>query len=239
MGTSTSNRHALLFTPQGGKLLKTPDYSAKDNLQNRTINVQIDAQGDATAHITTHYTGLQQETASAVMQMLNPEDQKKYLYNHINLPSFEINKYEFAQHKDRVPVVTEKLSLTVRKCVSKSGTRIFLTPNLLSSGTHNLAAQERRTTDIIAKMDYIDTDTVRYHLPAGYHAEFTPENVNLKSVFGEYSASVQISEGMVLYIRQIKMNKGKYPANTYKEFTEFYKKIAKADKMQLVFVNKS
>jgi hypothetical protein len=131
LGTSTSNRHALLATPQGGKLVKTPTYVAKDNLQIRNIDVQVNTQGDATANITTLYTGLQQETASAVMHQLNPEDQKKYLYKNINLPSFEINKYEFAQQKERIPVVTEKLSLTVRKCVSKSGTRMFLTPNLL------------------------------------------------------------------------------------------------------------
>jgi hypothetical protein len=72
-----------------------------------------------------------------------------------------------------------------------------------------LPVKETRTTDIVTKMDYIDTDTVRYHLPAGYHAEYTPENMHFKSVFGEYSASVQVTDGTVLYVRQIKMNKGK------------------------------
>jgi hypothetical protein len=229
----------LLFTPEGGKLVQTPVYTAKDNLQTRKADIHINSQGDATAEINTVYTGLQQELPSALMHQLSPDEQKKYLYEHMSLPSFEINQFGFSQQKTRIPAVTEKLSLTIRKCVSKSGNRIFLTPNLLTISNVSLPVTEKRKTDIIRNKAYTNVDTIRYHLPAGYHPEYQPENMSYQSKFGEYSASVQVSEGMITYIRRIQIHKGKYPAEAYQEFMEFYKKIAKADKMQLVFVNKS
>jgi hypothetical protein len=239
LGSSTYNRYALLFTPEGGKLVQTPVYTAKDNLQTRKADIHINDQGDATAEVNTVYTGLQQELPSALMHQLSHEEQKKYLYEHISLPSFEINQFGFSQQKTRVPEVTEKLSLTVRKCVSKSGNRIFLTPNLLTTSNISLPVTEKRKTEIIRNRAYTNVDTIRYHLPVGYHPEFQPENMNYQSKFGEYSASVQVSEGMIIYVRRMQIHKGKYPAEAYQEFMEFCKKVAKADKMQLVFVNKS
>jgi hypothetical protein len=239
LGSSTYNRYALLFTPDGGKLVQTPVYTAKDNLQIRKADIHINLQGDATAEVNTVYTGLQQELPSALMHQLSPDEQKKYLYEHISLPSFEISQFGFSQQKTRIPEVTEKLSLTVRKCVSKSGNRIFLTPNLLTTSNISLPATEKRKTEIIRNMAYTNVDTIRYHLPVGYHPEYQPENMNYKSKFGEYSASIQVSDGMIIYIRRMQIHKGKYPAEAYQELMEFYKKVAKADKIQLVFVNKS
>lgn len=239
LGRSTYNRYALLFTPDGGKLVKTPMYTAKDNLQVRKADIHIDAQGDAKAEVNTLYTGLQQEIPSALMHQLNPDEQKKYLYNHITLPSFEITKFDFTQQKSRIPAVTEKISLSVRKCVSKSGNRIFLTPNLLTTTSVSLPATEKRKTEIIRNMAYTDIDTIRYHLPSGYRPEYQPESLNYRSKFGEYAASVEVSEGVIIYIRRVQIYQGKYPAETYNELQDFYKKVTKADKMQLVFVNKS
>jgi hypothetical protein len=88
-------------------------------------------------------------------------------------------------------------------------------------------------------MAYIDTDTIQYHLPEGYHPEFLPEPVRHKSAFGEYTASVTIENGVITYIRTLLMNKGTFPATAYNELIEFRKKIIKADKTQIVFVNKS
>jgi hypothetical protein len=239
MGGFTGNRHALLITPEGGKVVKTPTYTGKDNLQQRKADIHLNAQGDATAEVTSVYTGQQQDDLSQMIYAYSPEEQKKWLYKSIKIPSFEINSFNYSHSKERIPAVSEKVSLTVRKCASKSGSRLFLTPNLLSVDGYVPAATENRRSAIVISMSYIDTDTIRYHLPEGYHPEFLPEVIRYQSAFGEYTASVIVDNGMITYIRKAVMHKGTYPATTYSELIEFRMKMAKADKMQIVFVNKS
>jgi hypothetical protein len=239
MGGFTGNRHALLVTPEGGKIVKTPTYSAKDNLQQRKAEVSISAQGDATVDVTTLYTSQKQDFLSQMIYAYSPDEQKKWLYKTINIPSFEINSFNYSHSKERMPAVTEKISLNIRKCASKSGSRLFLTPNMLSVENYVPAAIENRRSAVEISMSYIDTDTIRYHLPEGYHPEYLPEVIHYKSAFGEYSASVNAENGVITYIRKVSMNKGTYPATTYNELIEFRKKIVKADKTQIVFVNKS
>jgi hypothetical protein len=238
LGSFTGDRYALLAMPKGSKLVKTPVYRATDNLQQRRIEVTLDANGDATAEAISVYTGLQQDNISMVLHSLSPEDQKKWLYKRTNIPSFEINKFSLAQEKTRIPAVTEKLALTVRKCASKSGTRVFLAPNLMSGWSQVPPAAENRRTEVEWDMDFIDTDTVVYHLPKGFGVEFVPEKVEFSSRFGTYSASATATNDVLTYIRRVSMKKGRYPATAYTELQDFYRKVVKADKMQVVFVNK-
>lgn len=239
MGGFTGDRHALLITPEGGKLVKTPFYTAKDNLQQRKAEVVVAAHGDATAEITSVYTGQQQDMLSQMIYTYGPEEQKKILYKSIKIPSFEINSFNYIHIKERVPTVSEKVSLTIRKCAAKSGSRIFLTPNLLSAISYVPPVTENRRSAVVLPLSYIDTDTIRYHVPEGFHPEFLPETIHYKSAFGEYTASIVVDRGIILYIRKFTMNRGTYPAASYNELVEFRKKVAKADKTQIVLVNKS
>jgi hypothetical protein len=239
MGNFTGNRHALLITPQGGKLVKTPAYKAKDNQQLRKAEVFVNEQGDATAEITTLYSGIQQEEVNNAMHSLTPEDQKKWLYKNVKIPSFEVAKFSFSEQKGRIPAVTEKLSLKVRKCVSKSGTRIFLTPNLLSVWTSIPPSIDNRKSEVETSWSFEDADTIVYHLPKGYGIEHLPEPIQFQTKFGTYTASIKEQEGTVFYTRRVSMDQGRFPASAYNELIDFYKKVAKSDKTQMVLVNKN
>ncbi len=237
-GSFTGNRHALLITPTGGKLVETTRYKASDNVRNRRISVAMDETGNAKATVTSLYTGEQQEDLEQIMHQLNMEDQKKALYKRINIPSFEINQFSLAQKKDRIPSVTETLALTVRQCASKSGTRLFVVPNLINATPPLPPKAENRKTEFMLYSSYQTADTVVYQLPKGYGVEFLPDDVRMESKFGTYAASVRASEGQISYTRHLTVNKGRYPASAYNEWVDFSKKIAKADKSQIVLVNK-
>ena len=132
LGTFTSDRYALLVIPDGGKLIKTPTYKATDNQQIRKIEVSLADDGNATAEASTTYTGILQEDYASMKTQLSVEDQKKELYKTIEIPSFELNNFSIHEDRKRSSTATVKLSLAVRKCASKSGIRMFLTPNLMS-----------------------------------------------------------------------------------------------------------
>jgi transglutaminase-like putative cysteine protease len=235
LGTFTSDRYALLATPEGGKLVRTPTYKANDNQQIRKIEVALADDGNATAEASTIYTGILQEDYAGIKSQLSAEDQKKALYKTIEIPSFELNNFSIQEEKKRNPTATVKLSLAVRKCASKSGTRMFLNPNLMSvENSVPPVSEKTRVHEVELINTYTETDSVSYVLPKNTQIEAKPEMTKFESKFGSYFADFQLKDGKLLYLRKFIRNKGKFPATVYPEMIDFYKKIVKADKMQVV-----
>lgn len=235
-GSFTGGRHALLVTPEGGKLVKTPDYKANDNLQKRTILVNLDEKGNGQASINTLITGLQQEDYSNTINNLKPEDQRKWLYQQIKMPSFEIASFSLKETKDRIPAVSEKLELNLRQCATLSGKRMFVTLNLMNKWESAPRQIEKRQYDVVRGMSFHDVDTVIYQLPVGYTLEYQPQDIVYTSTFGEYRAKVSIDGQKLVYIRSLQMHKGRYSSETYPAIVEFINNIVKADGQQAVFV---
>ncbi|MES2520928.1 MAG: DUF3857 domain-containing protein [Bacteroidota bacterium] len=235
LGTFTSDRYALLATPEGGKLVKTPTYKAADNQQNRKIEVNLADDGNATAEATTVFTGILQEDYTEIKTSLNPEDQKKALSKTISIPSFELNNFSIQEERSRIPSAKVKLALSVRKCASKSGTRMFLTPNLMSAINGIPPISDKpRVHEVILKNAYTEIDTVTYILPKNIQIEAKSDMMKFESKFGFYYTDIQVKDGKLLYIRKFVRNHGKFPATSYAELVDFYKKITKADKTQVV-----
>ena len=235
-GSFTGGRHALLITPEGGKLVKTTDYIATDNAQLRHITVRLDEKGSGSASVSTRYTGQQQESRSQVIHNLQPEEQRKWLYQQVKVPSFEISKHAFEQQKGRLPEVKEQLELNLRQCATISGKRMFVTPNLMNKWTSAPHQKEKRLTEVVRRMAFLDVDTVEFEIPTGYAVEFLPQEVTHSSEFGEYKAAVQVEGQRVIYRRSLQMGKGRYSPASYTKMVEFMNNIIKADAQQVVFV---
>lgn len=239
MGSFTGNRMALAITEDGAALVKTPVYTENENLQIRSGYVAMDQSGNAQASIKTTYTGLQYENGNLHAFIGNPDEQKKWVQKNTQIPSFDIVSVSVTNNPDRIPTAVVDLNLSLKRLATVSGKRLFVTPNLMNRSTFIPEKVDDRTTNIFRKMAYTDIDTIRYHMPEGIYPEFLPEPTQLKSVFGEYSSSVQIDRGDVLYVRKMKIYKGEFPAKSYNELIDFYKAINKSDNVKLVFLTKT
>jgi len=200
MSSFTGNRHALLVTPQGGQLVRTPRYLAPDNRRERLADVYLDAQGSATASIRTRRTGLEQDGYARLAGSQNLADQKKALAESLPLANFSISKLSYVQdRRGAVPALTETLGLTLPGWASVSGKRAFLTPNLLSRWSALPAAVGERRTPIWLDNAFSYADTVRIHVPAGFKPESLPAPVQLNTTFGTYSSQVRaLPDGTLL-----------------------------------------
>lgn len=238
MSSFTGNRHALLVTPQGGQLVRTPRYGVAENRRERLADVYLDAQGGATASIRTRRTGLEQDNYAALAGSLNTADQKKVLAEHLPLASFTISKLAYAtNHQGTVPALTETLGLTLPGWASVSGKRAFLTPNLLSRWNALPASVGARRTDIWLDNPFSYADTVRIHVPAGFKPESLPATVQLTTTFGTYSSQVQtLPDGTLLYVRRLQVPRSRFARTEYSAYQDFRRRISNADKAQIVLV---
>ncbi|KAA9340781.1 DUF3857 domain-containing transglutaminase family protein [Adhaeribacter soli] len=238
-GSFTGNRHALLITPEGGKIVKTPVYSGKDNTVSRKAKIRLESDGNANAELETIYSGLEQDEPAMVSAAGAP-DQQAWFYQNVRLSNYSIKHLQYSRTKERIPKVTEKATLIINKCGVTSSKRMFITPNLFNKNTFVFPEDNNRSQDIIQDYASFSSDTLVFALPAGgFHPESLPEQQFIKSAFGEYTSLVKFDGKQLIYIRTLKTEKGRYPGTLYNELREFYHKITAADKAQIVLVSKS
>lgn len=239
-GTFTGDRKALAITETGAVVVNTPRYVAEGNLQSRTANVEVDLAGNGKARIVTTYKGLQYENDNLDAALnYQFEDQKKWLQQNTHIPTFDLTTFTMKNYKGRIPTAQITMDLVLRKYATVSGKRVFMNPNLMNRSEYLPARVETRKTKVIRNMGYIDVDTINYQLPDALYPEFLPQPIKISTRFGEYESSFKVDQGMLVYVRRVKMNKGEFPPETYNEFVEFYKSVNKADNTKVVFLNKT
>ncbi len=237
IGRSNSKRKALLVTQEGGQIVNTPEYSTEKSMQVRHALVKLGLSGDAKAEINTCYSGIQFDNRRYVLSQ-NYEDQKKWLLTNMDFASADILGFDFSTPvmKDGLPYLDEKLEVNLRKFSSKTGQRVFF-PVMFMDGFEGAPRNlEERKNDIFKEYGYLDIDSIRYELPKGYVVEFKPENDTVRSVFGEYRLTFTECEDQLLVNRRLLMKDGRWPADTYKDMQEFYKKIREIDNSKVVLV---
>jgi hypothetical protein len=236
MGSFTGNRKALIIDESGGHLVQTPVYKVADNVQVRLVKAVADGEGNLSAEINSSYSGLQQDFPHSLMYDASKEDREKYLNQMFNLPTYQVVKSNYKEHKGIVPSVDEYLQITLSNYATITGKRFFLAPNLFGGASDRLMPDTARQYDYVIKDPYRDIDSVEIKIPNGYKIETTPKDMLLQTKFGKYISSVKVLEDKVIYYRMMEQNSGRFAANEYSDLVLFYQQIAKADRARVVLV---
>ncbi len=236
LGTFTDDRNVLIVTDKGGKLVRTKKYEQHENIQTRIAKVEILENGNAEANIKTDYKGLKYDAINRAFHY-SPEEQKQWLYNKTEIADFKINSFSFSEDRNNfIPTATEDLDLEITNFSQKTGNRLFINLNLMNKFTFSYSTRKKRKNDIYIRRAFIEIDSITYQFPEKYKIEYAPDKETINSKFGNYEYSVKVKDNEITYTRIFKINKGQYPASDYKELTDFFDKITKADKQKVVLV---
>jgi hypothetical protein len=244
MGTFTGNRHALLLTPDGGRLVATPRYGAQANRQQRRTDLWLDATGSAKATVRTQRVGLAQDRYAQLLHEADAEEQKKYVANRLRLSHFTITNLRLAAapvtKPQALPGVVELLGLELPGMATPAGRRMLLEPNVLGRLAALPAQVGPRQMPLALPLASLSQDTVRLHLPVGFKAENLPQPVQLTSAYGTYTSTcTTLPDGTLQYVRQFETHRPAgttLPAAKYPEYQDFSRKVSQADHAQVVLV---
>jgi hypothetical protein len=236
LGDFTSDRYALLVDENGGKLVRTPKYGMKENLENRHVKAVLDEEGMLRVNALTSYGGLQQDLYHELINGLSKDKLKEFLHEQLDFATYEITDFDYKENKSSLPAVDESLDIAVSNYATVTGKRLFIIPNVMTRTHRKLPADTERKYDIELGFAYHDIDSVEINLPEGYTAEAVPQDVSLNSPFGKYSCSVKLNGNRLLYYRNIERTGGRFPAKDYADLVKFYDAIYKADRNKVVLV---
>lgn len=237
MGNFTGNRYALLIDEDGGKVVSTPRYGVKENLQIRSVKGTIKNDGSLDVKVNTHYTGMQQDDLHGLLNALSKDKVKKVLNERLDLSTYDVMNFAYEQHKAQVPQIDEQLDISVSNYATVSGKRLFIYPNLLNrNGTR--IPDEERTYDFVFDYEYRDVDSIEFDLPEGYVLESMPKDVSIKTKYGIYTSSVKFENNKLYYLRVREQYAGKFSAKEKEELAVYFETIYKTDRSRVVLVKK-
>jgi transglutaminase-like putative cysteine protease len=235
LGDFTDNRYVLIVTPQGGALTRTPVYPKEQNTSSRVTHLILNETGNATVKIRSIYRGLQVE-GKLELPFLSPDEQKKALLRHYDVPGVVFNSMSFTVSGDRIPVIEEKVTADIPRFSTVSGTRMFISMNRFLDTPGKGKRDDHRKYDFIISRPFIDTDTVIVEIPSGYKIENIPLPAELKTPFGRLKSEVKTDRQTLTLYRYSVLEKGRYPANQYNDFVEFMHQVTKQDERKVVIV---
>jgi hypothetical protein len=234
----TADRYALLIGEEGGKLIRTPKYNRKDNLQSRHTTAVLDGEGNVSARINTQYRAEQMDDLESMVNELSKDKVMKILKSELDIPTYDINTFSYREERSALPSIYESLDLVARGYAQVSGKRIFINPNIINRSKRRLHADENRKFDIVTYYEFEDVDSTEITIPAGYQPEAVTPATTVDSKFGRYTATVSMQNDKIIYYRRLEKYSGRWPATAWPDFVKFYEQLYKADNSRIVLVKK-
>lgn len=236
LGDFTSDRHALLVTSEGGKLVKTPKYSFMENIQFQEGRFVINESGNADVQIQIRAKGLQIENGNMLsVSRSSKEEKTKWIQQYLGLPSMEVQNLEFSVFHSEIPELSVQTFLKVKNLANKSGNRLFIQPNQINVFNSSVSAPKgSRTQSFQRTFGYKDFDTMIFKFPEGFEIENMPNGVSIVSEFGEYSTEFELNGDELTYKRRLELKDGIYPPELFDSYQDFLSQIEKSEKTKVV-----
>lgn len=226
-----AGHEALIITPEGGKIVRLPNYADKDNWQKSQIGIKIAENGQADIDIKMEKGNLQYENLLPLLSMSSAEQQKIILAN-IHLPSAQVKSLKLEEETGK-PIIRTTLVAT-SKYANVTGKRLFIKVNPLKADYSNINAQDNRQSSVYIESGYHDEEDITINIPDGYQVESLPSNQDISTPFGSLKTTFTKDEKQVHAKYETTMHRGTFPSKDYASFVKTKNMMAQAYRQQVV-----
>ncbi|MFD1769083.1 DUF3857 domain-containing protein [Sphingobacterium suaedae] len=228
LGDFTDDRLVLAWTPKGGKVLRTPIYTDKENKQIREAKLKLVDLTNLEGSIKTKFYGTQYDNHADVLHANNTEKPKllakRYDINNVNFANITYSEIE-----NDTPHVLEDFSISIPNIAIKSDNRVMLPSSLFNAFT-TIQRNEGRQQPIYINRGFTDEDYIEIKLPDEVNKKMTPMVKTFTCPMGEYTFTARIDGNTLQTKRTLIIKQGTYAPTHYTVFQEFLKSVNQTDK---------
>jgi hypothetical protein len=238
IGSSNENRYALMITPEGGVVVKTPSSNHAQNMQVRNCYADINLTGELVLNSEVKWTGNQAKDIYLKIKDEAGEEKENWIARTISVPGISIQNYQFIK-KESDKNFALKLSAKLPRYSSINSNRIFFQPNVMERRSSVPADVTKRFSPIRFGYPYSDIDTIKFKLPDGYAVETLPQTIELTKPFGKFSSKSVLGENnTIIYSRYYELNVYSIQPGEYNEYRKFIQSVVASDRAKVVLVRK-
>ncbi len=230
---------ALIAAGDNGGLMKMPLTPPEANKLEREADLTLDAQGTVTAIIKERSVGQSAVGERRLYRRLARPEYIKRIESWITrgATGAKISKVEPTDnHTDG------KFALNVEFAVqnyaqSMRGQLLVFKPTIVARRDWLDLTEPSRKLPLVLEAEAF-TETVRIKLPAGFEVDEMPDEAKLDTPFGKYSATYQVKDGQLIFVRTLVVQANTVPATQYKSVREFFGRIYGQETAPVVLAKK-
>lgn len=230
----TDDRYALIVKPEGGQIIKTKEYTEKENLKRIKGYYELKGNGTITGRINIVSNGIQYNNES-IKERLNREDLIA-TYNSIfsTINNLHIKEVKFNNNKIE-PEFNEDIEFYAENYAQSLNGKLMFALNALNHETNVPKKYKVREFPFEIQRGFTDDDEIEIIIPSGYSIEAMPNGIEIESEFGYYKIDFKIKNSSTLvFTRKYSIKKGFYESEKYEAFRKFKETIAKNDNSKII-----
>lgn len=234
-----ANRYALQISANGGKLVRTPTYTEKDNRRDSHILVNLQNNGAASFQLNSIFKDGEFEDVFGVLH-LSAKEQKDVLTRWLDVPGLTIQNFAMQDISNDSAKARLNIKGETSRYAMPTGNRLFVSTNFLIENSFPSHLSTDRQLDIYQRTGYTYEDTLTINIPDGFKVEYLPKQTELSSSFGKYQITYgQNGDNSIEVTRKVVIHQGKYKADDVKSINDFLSGIASQERQKVVLVKKT
>ena len=232
------NRKALMIDSEGGKLVTTKSYSAKDNLAEKKANISIYSIDSVHIEFENTYYNQRHEPLIRIMKDNETEradDLRSRFFDH--LPKYDLLEYEIASD-DVKKRVKEKANISTRHLLETAGNYIIL-PYMVESIHKPETINIVRNQSIYIKSGWSDKIEIKVSIPEGYVLVEEEKDLNYRNSFGSINITKKMLDSSTFQISvDIEYLEGTFDPLKALEYNLFAEHLGKIINDKIIFKTK-
>lgn len=235
VGSDNANRKALLLDDTNGHLIDMPVVDTALNILEIETETALLPSGKFHIKLHEQRYGMFYELIAYGDRQLDKKTMTRWYRDQSAIPTFTLDNYdqkistEEARAELKVELTTEHLS-------TKAGTR-ELYPLIVGAPFKDVPPRYReRQLPVYYPNGYKKIERGVFHLPSGKKVEVLPESKTFDSPYGRYRLTIEQDESEIRFERELLIYPARLPAEEYKAWRAFLRKVAKADATKVVLI---
>lgn len=239
IGAGNAGKHALLITPKGGEVIKTPENFFSDNKTERYWRFEIDQSGATNVDAKVKSEGILQDYLLYDILPVSEKERFDWLEETLESGEGKVIEYDFSKITDNDEYAFYSFKAQLNNYIKTSEKRFYIPVNKVNRWRFSISEDGTREQPFMLPYAFVESDSIIIETPGGFEIESAPNNVEYVHPFGEYKAIVEVKNDQeIVYKRHLTIKDKTVLPEDYDELKEFFKKVRAADRQQIVLVRK-
>jgi hypothetical protein len=231
---------ALVANEKTGLIVSARSAPAERSVRHQSANLTVNDDGSLEGDVALDYTGYFETTEKNALDAATPDEIEKHLLATIepHLKGAEITAIKVENADKALAPLKVTYHLKVPDFAERTGSRLFVQPNVFHRGDRALFEAEKRETTILFPHRYREVDEITVTLPEGFELEAgaAPPDIDLGGV-GKYQVEIRWSpkRRAAIYRREFQLNAIGFPSQSYPGVKRMFEIVHERDNHTLTF----
>jgi transglutaminase-like putative cysteine protease len=228
---------ALLIAGKNGGLFRLPASGPQDNRTERTINIELSANGSIQAGIHEKLYGDSASGARAEYYEQSQDDFKRMIQEWIadSVLRADISRMDFQPDSDAGAATFDVQFSAPRYGQLIQDNKLLFNTNIVSRRDSIALTEPSRKLPIVIEPVSLD-ESVYLKIPSGFSVRELPVPVTLEQDFGTYRTKYEINEETLVYNRSLVTRQTILPVDQYNVIRQFYISVRDSEQSPIVLV---